>query len=203
MYTKIKECEKTIERVVPTQLDDVEIGALREHIARYNFILKYVKDKNVLDAACGTGYGSSLMSYVAKSITGYDLSSEALDYAKQLTYYCPTRFAKKKLGTKIPDKKFDVIVSFETIEHIKEIEKFIEWVARNSKMFIFSIPNELYDRKDNNFHLHRFTLEKIKNIVGKYFNNVSWAGQSLNGLDFKSLTDIAEAKFFIGIAQNI
>ena len=54
---------KADERVIPGISNTFN---LQKHIARYNFVLSEVKDKSVLDLACGTGYGSFLMSLVAK-----------------------------------------------------------------------------------------------------------------------------------------
>ena len=202
MYQKVKKVKDTYERLIPTQCGD-SIGAMREHVARYNFILKYVIDKNVCDAACGSGYGMSLMSYVAKKLTGWEVDKEAIDYCKQLAYYCPTKFKNVDLNRKLPKSKFDVLVSFETVEHLKNPEKFIKESAEVCDTFIFSVPNVRYDKVENEFHLHSFTLEEVKEMFGKYYNNISWAAQSLNGMDFQPLDKEEDAKFFIGIARNI
>jgi len=205
MFKRVKKVKDTYERLIPTQVGKDQEGLLREHIARYNFILKYVNNKKVCDAACGTGYGMSLMSYLAKDLTGWEIDDEAIDYAKQLAYYCPNKFKKVDLNEKLPKvkNKFDVLVSFETIEHLKDPEEFIKNTLGVCKTFIFSVPNVRYDKVDNEYHLHSFELAEFMSLLGKYYNNVSWAGQSLNGLDFQSLTNEEDAKFFIGIARNV
>jgi len=204
MFKRVKKVKDTYERLIPTQVNG-QIGLLREHIARYNFILKYVEKKKVCDAACGTGYGMSLMSYVAEDLTGWEIDEEAIEYCKQLAYYCPNKFKKTDLNKPLPKskKKFDVIVSFETLEHLENPENFIKDTVDKTDMFIFSVPNVRYDKVDNEYHLHSFTLEEAMEMVGKYYNNISWAGQSLNGLDFQSLSNEKDAKFFIGIARNV
>src|SRR5208282_5082698 len=53
-----------------------------EHITRYKFAVPYVKEKRVLDIACGSGYGSSLLAETAATVNGRDLSPEAIEYCK-------------------------------------------------------------------------------------------------------------------------
>jgi protein-L-isoaspartate O-methyltransferase len=49
---------------------------IREHLIRYVMALDSVAGKDVLDVACGSGYGMFLMSYLAKSVSGYDYDKE-------------------------------------------------------------------------------------------------------------------------------
>ena len=56
----------------------------QEHIVRYLFASQFVRSKVVLDAACGTGYGSSLLlDKGAKKVIGVDISKDAIDYCNQ------------------------------------------------------------------------------------------------------------------------
>ena len=53
---------KTLERIDPENTTFIHKGTLLQHLERYKFVLEFCKNKNVLDAACGTGYGSKLIS---------------------------------------------------------------------------------------------------------------------------------------------
>ena len=69
----------TGERLVPGKVDlELEV----EHMNRYIFASDLVKDKKVLDAACGTGYGTALLAQTAQKVCGIDISEEAISYAK-------------------------------------------------------------------------------------------------------------------------
>ena len=63
------------ERVVIELEENDEIKLA--HIARYEFAQKYVKDKNVIDVACGSGYGSRILKEGgANKIIGIDSSHD-------------------------------------------------------------------------------------------------------------------------------
>ena len=75
---KIRPMEFTGERMVlGTNNYELEI----EHLNRYHFGAQFVKDKRVLDVACGTGYGSAILAENAAFVEGIDISREAIDYA--------------------------------------------------------------------------------------------------------------------------
>ena len=76
--------EFTLERVVPN--DNKTRFLFQEHSLRYLFASQFVKSKTVLDAACGTGYGASMMLDAgAKKVVGIDNSAEAIEYCKKTT----------------------------------------------------------------------------------------------------------------------
>ena len=72
--------EFTGERVVPGQVD---VDLWNEHIARYAFAARLCRNRRVLDAGCGTGYGSAELALNAQLVTGIDVSAEALAYAAE------------------------------------------------------------------------------------------------------------------------
>ena len=97
-----------------------------EHWHRYHFVLPMLTGKNVLDVASGEGYGSALMATTAATVSGVDVSPEAVAHARaayttrQNLTFTEGSCAKLPFG----DGTFDVVVSFETIEHILEQNEF-------------------------------------------------------------------------------
>src|ERR1700731_1170167 len=71
--------EFTGERVIPGQVND---DLWSEHVARYAFARRYADGKRVLDAGCGTGYGSAELAQSAAAVTGVDISADAIEYAR-------------------------------------------------------------------------------------------------------------------------
>jgi len=133
----------TGERLVPnyTPCDPRDQVA---HITRYEWARQFCKDRAVLDAACGCGYGTAILADVAHSVHGIDISSEAIAYAWK--NYCRTNvgFEVRQVEqlNNIPGR-FDVIVSFETIEHLFRPSRMLRQVHLKLApygLFIVSAP---------------------------------------------------------------
>ncbi|WP_394217639.1 class I SAM-dependent methyltransferase [Halobacillus trueperi] len=123
--------EDTGERAIPKKMDPMN-NMLLEHIARYVFSTPYVRGR-VLDLACGTGYGSLKIAKETKDkideIMGVDICEETLQYAVH-NYYHPLLTFKQgdAMDASLPQEigTFDTILSFETIEHVKDDRLFVE-----------------------------------------------------------------------------
>lgn len=131
------------ERQVGTELSDIE----PKHVERYEFAEKYCTDKDVLDAACGCGYGSHILSRDAKSVLGIDYSADTIDYAQEVWAAKNITFKQFDLNsdfTTLGD--FDIIVSLETVEHldapiIQTCQKF-QKILRPGGLLVLSHPEK-------------------------------------------------------------
>jgi ubiquinone/menaquinone biosynthesis C-methylase UbiE len=147
-----------------------------EHMIRYTAAVPLVKNKVVLDIASGTGYGSKLLARNAIKVYGIDSDKKAISYA------CNNFNAKNieyKVGDAIniplSDSSVDIVVTFETIEHIKDYNKFIKEVKRVLKpsgLTIISTPNDLEFAEGNHFHLHEFKYDELIKVLKKDFDNI-------------------------------
>ena len=166
--------EFTGERVIPGQ-DDVDL--FNEHRARYWFARRFAKGKNVLDAACGTGYGSALLAEIARAVVGVDVDRGALDYARQHFRVPNLRFAQSDcLALPFADGCFDRIVAFEIIEHLDQTEAFLAELRRvlaPAGALILSTPNRLYytdEREEiNPFHRREFSYPEFEEMLRSVF----------------------------------
>lgn len=164
-----------IERVNPNNLEQKFL--FQEHLVRYYFASNFIKNKSVLDAACGMGYGSSILSENGSSkVIGIDNSTEAIEY-------CKSNYSNSKLNFELGDcrkisfkkSEFDVVVSFETVEHLENPDEFlleIKRVLNEQGTLIISTPNMEKYQENNPFHKHEFTLNEFKIFLKKYFKNV-------------------------------
>lgn len=138
-----------------------------DHVRRYQLIKRFCYGK-VLDAACGVGYGSYLLSNNPdiSEVIGLDISSDAISQAKQEFISPKIRFLQKSITDL--DEPCDTFVSLETLEHIQEVDVFVKAVARcQPNILIVSFP----DKKSthfNEFHFHDFKKQDLINLFGGY-----------------------------------
>lgn len=158
-----------------------------EHAARYRFALERVDGKRVLDIACGTGYGIGLLQRSARFVCGVDVDNEA---ARQARSECAENAAAiLGDGLRLPfrDASFDVVTSFETVEHIHDRPAFLRELYRILKpegCLLISTPNAHYTRPvngkpSNPFHIYEYTPEEFAEELKKVFVVHEQLGQSL------------------------
>jgi len=164
------------------------------HLARYAWAQQFVRPGDrVLDAACGLGYGAAMLAdaTLADSVVGVDHDEEAVRYATD--HYARDRrrlnFETRDLST-VNDwsrASFDVIISFETLEHLPAPAKFIAECQRlltPGGRLICSVPNESLDEQYSGTapqHLHIFTRTLLEQLCGKFLSIEQVCGQSAGG----------------------
>jgi SAM-dependent methyltransferase len=172
----------TGERFIPGTRGEIWI----EHWHRYHFASRWSAGRRVLDIACGEGYGSALLSRNAAHVTGVDVSLEAIEHARQA--YGSARNVEFRSGSctriPLPDASVDLVVSFETIEHIEEQQAFLDEVARvltPDGVLLVSCPNkeEYTDKRefDNEFHVKELYREELDALLRSRFAHADWYGQ--------------------------
>ncbi len=151
-----------------------------EHLHRYAFARQYTEGKVVLDIASGEGFGSNLLSKNAAFVYGVDLSADAVEHSRNEYRQVNTKFIEGN-ATNIPllDGEVDVVVSFETLEHLTEHEQMIQECRRVMKedgIFIISTPNKKFYSDltgyRNEFHVKELYDSEFTELVGKYFSNI-------------------------------
>ena len=198
--SKVK-LENTGERMIPEAHNNTLVYG--EHISRYRAAMDIVKNKVVLDIASGSGYGSQMLADSATYVYGVDVSDAAIEYAKG-------QYSSKNLkyivgsAERIPleENSVDVVTTFETIEHVKDYDKFMSEIARVLKpdgIAIISTPNDPEFAEGNHFHLHEFVRDELLSLTHKYFKNTkeffqaSWLYTGV--FDGKKISDSWESHF--------
>jgi GT2 family glycosyltransferase/ubiquinone/menaquinone biosynthesis C-methylase UbiE/glycosyltransferase involved in cell wall biosynthesis len=173
----------TGERYIPTEQGKIRL----EHYHRYTITLDAVKEKDVLDVACGEGYGSFLMADVARSVAGVDISNEVIDHASA-TYKKPNLvfYQGSAINLNFADASFDVVVSFETIEHLAEQTQMlaeIKRVLRPDGLLVISSPNRpIYSEESgehNEFHVKELDFNEFDELLKTQFSNIQYFGQRM------------------------
>ena len=138
---KVASLNFTGERYTPEITGNIYL----EHMHRYSVLKDMVTGQRVLDIASGEGFGSYHMAQFARSVTGVDISQEAVSHA-QLRYQRDNLSFKTGSCSAIPMDKasVDVVVSFETIEHHDEHVQMMAEIRRVLKpggVLIISSPD--------------------------------------------------------------
>ena len=152
-----------------------------EHYHRYATCLDAAAGKTVLDIASGEGFGSALLARNAKCVIGVDIDQNTVRHAQHK--YERLRNVSFVVGDAralpLESKSVDLIVSFETIEHIHEHQKMLDEllrVLRRDGAVIVSSPDKInYSDKPgfaNPFHVHELTHHQFVRLFKKSFRSV-------------------------------
>ena len=148
-----------------------------EHLHRYALAKNYIKNKIVLDIACGEGYGTNLLSENASFVYGVDIDRETVEKAKIKYTKENIQFLEGNTSA-IPlnDNSVDVVISFETLEHHDKHDEMMLEITRVLKpngVLIISTPDKLFysDERNykNEFHVKELYKEDFCFLISKYF----------------------------------
>jgi len=177
------ELEFTGERFTPECVREIAY----EHWHRYAWASTLVEGRRVLDAACGEGYGSHLLSASAKRVFGVDLSAEAIEHAR-------ARYGSEKLEFRqgdvtrldLDDDSMDVVVSFETLEHLDAQDAMLtefRRVLRPDGFLLISSPDKkTYSDETgyrNPYHAKELYRHQFEALLGRHFPAFRLFGQKL------------------------
>jgi GT2 family glycosyltransferase/ubiquinone/menaquinone biosynthesis C-methylase UbiE len=217
----------TGERFVPG-IEDVKLEI--EHFQRYISVKELVRGKHVLDGACGEGYGSAILSETAASVIGIDIDNGAVSRAtEKYKDRNNLKFVEASIADLhiIEDQSLDVVISFETIEHVPvEVQgEYLNEIARILKtdgFLVMSTPNkeiysDLYDYH-NEYHIKEFYKDEFIEFLQSKFKNIQLYNQYFevssiidsNASDDKVVHYFKdrrkyqyEGKYFLAVASNV
>ena len=175
------------------------------HWQRYLFFRPWYEDAVIIDAASGEGYGANYASTFATKCTGVDISDEAVIHATRR--YPHTRF---KAGD-VCEQDYsgaDLVLSFETIEHLDQPVAFLKALSACQGRIVISTPNRALvspgngpeDKPLNQFHTREWTPTEFAELIEGHFSgrtvrflsqDAFWPGTIREGLDEKALFTIA------------
>jgi ubiquinone/menaquinone biosynthesis C-methylase UbiE len=217
------------ERFSPHQTGDIAL----DHLTRYAAAATMVHDNDeVLDVASGEGYGSALLAVKSRRVTGVDINADCVQHATE-RYTTPNlRYLQANAESlPLPDGFFDVVVSFETIEHcVNPMAALAEMkrVLKPRGFLVISTPDKVEFNRDrhgvNPFHAHEFTRDEFEAALANRFKHVRMLGQTTKryslltgadgnptttfsvghreGLDMWLSTVIATPMYLIGVASD-
>lgn len=183
-------------------LDDTDQDqqAKDEHLARYRYVVPEAKGRKVMDVGCGAGYGAAAMAELAEYVVGVDRRPEAIAYAREhykrenlafnetpIRHLTKVAQLSEELGILAPwfDPKFDLVTSFEVLEHLEDPEDLLLAVrALLSPRGTFYLSTPFYDREvhvapadamanfGNPWHLHAWDEPGLRRLLSPHFRDV-------------------------------
>lgn len=176
----------------------VAVHIRENHLQRYMFADSQIRafenrtavnSLNILDLACGIGYGSNLISKKGRKVIGIDKSSTTIKEAD--IYYGGSNIQFLEGNGEnlfFQNDSFHIITCFETLEHMDSPETMLQETVRvlnsNGELYL-STPNRAVtnpsatsdDQPPNKFHKHEYNIEELCNLLSKFFNEVDILGQ--------------------------
>ena len=146
-----------------------------DHMERYIFAQQYAKGKKILDIACGSGYAANIfLDSGAKEYTGVDISKHSIQYAKKHYSSDSASFIVGDICNFNTKETFDLIVCFETIEHVECYSKALKNLSSmlsDNGVLLISSPNRkvtspralsIQDTPKNPYHTQEFLIDELK-----------------------------------------
>jgi SAM-dependent methyltransferase len=138
---------------------------------------------DVLEVGCGEGRGIDRILPRATSYSAIDKIAEVIDHLK--TKYPAGKFFSGNIPPLGPfaDNSFDVVVTFQVIEHIKDDVSFLKEIHRVLKPGGFAMittPNRPMSLSRNPWHIREYTGRELGDLAKKIFSRVEVKGISGN-----------------------
>jgi SAM-dependent methyltransferase len=165
----------SLERLVPDHLSEGDVTGretLELHLERYRFAARHARDGQLLDIACGVGYGTRLLRDESRQVSfalGVDLCEESIAYARE-------RYGRDGVEYRVGDamqfedaEGFDTIVSLETVEHLPRPLRLIDNLVsllRPNGVLVASVPTTP-SVDVNPHHLHDFTERSFRRLFSQ------------------------------------
>jgi O-antigen biosynthesis protein len=173
----------TGERYLPQITGEIQL----EHVHRYLVAREYAKDKDVLDIACGEGFGSAILANAARSVIGVDIAADAVKHASIRYRLDNVQFQQGSCAAiPLDNDSIDLVVSFETIEHHdahKAMMAEIKRVLRPGGLVIISSPDKkeysILPNYRNPYHVRELFKEEFEDLLRAYFKNLALLSQRI------------------------
>ena len=147
-----------------------------EHHARYRWAAKLARDRTVLDAGCGTGFGSEILARSgATRVDGFDVSLEAVEHALRRAGELAEFVVGDLNRIPFPDDAFELVTCFEAIEHVADPFRVMDELRRvvaPGGLVLVSTPNRGVYAAGNPHHLHELTSEEFATALRERFPHV-------------------------------
>jgi len=152
----------------------------RRHLAVYEWIAARCAGLDVVDMACGEGYGTDVLARRAARVTGVDANPEAHAHAAA-KYTAPGVRFERDLVDRYSEP-CDAVVFLQTIEHVEDPGAVLRHFKAMADVVYVSTPNVLTlapegaEKSDNPWHLKEYRAEEFADLCSSVFDQVEMLG---------------------------
>jgi 2-polyprenyl-3-methyl-5-hydroxy-6-metoxy-1,4-benzoquinol methylase len=155
----------------------------RRHLVVYDWIARRTAGRDVVDMACGEGYGADVLARGARTVTGVDANPQAHEHARLRYRRANLSFDRDLVGRW--DGEVDDVVFLQTIEHVEDPGAVLEHFKRLQRpggAAYISTPNVLTlapkgaERSGNPWHVHEYRAEEFAGLLAAHFDSVELHG---------------------------
>jgi SAM-dependent methyltransferase len=170
--------ELTGERTMPDV--PAENYWFRRHLAVYEWIAERCAGLDVVDMACGEGYGVEVLARRARRVTGVEANPEAFEHAR-LKYTGPGVHFERNM-VELYSEPCDAVVFLQTIEHVPHPRRVLAHFKEMCGTVYVSTPNLLTiappgARKSGNpWHLREYRAQEFRALCAGVFDRVELLG---------------------------
>jgi ubiquinone/menaquinone biosynthesis C-methylase UbiE len=162
-----------------------EVGQARlievEQVSRYLWAAQVAADRVVLDAGCGTGYGSRLLADGgARQVIGVDIARASLETATPEIPETVRLVAGDLRKLEFQDDAFDLVVCFEVIEYVDEPLTVLGELTRvlaPRGLLLVSIPNCAADQPGRPYRGQEFSSAELEQALAATLSHVQFVTQ--------------------------
>ncbi len=140
------------------------------HRKAYSRAAELARGREVLDLGCNNGAGTALIAQAARRVRGVDVSPRAIASARRKYRSSGIEFHRVDgAAPQFPDRSFDMVTSFQVIEHVLDVAAYlaeVRRVLRPAGIALLTTPNRVI-RLDpgmkpwNRFHVTEYTASGL------------------------------------------
>jgi SAM-dependent methyltransferase len=158
------------------------------HRATYDFAAGFCTGRSVLDYGCGSGWGSQCIAEIAAGVDAIDVAADAIAYAGE---HHPHPYLRHRViddNAPLPfvDAAFDVVLSFQVIEHVADVDRYLGEIRRVLEpggIALFATPDRStrllpLQRPWNRWHLREYSSTTLARALGRHFGDVEMLAMS-------------------------
>jgi SAM-dependent methyltransferase len=152
---------------------------MARHQAAYVFARHRIGAGRVLDLGSGSGHGAAQLAAAGATVVGVDrVAPDASSRGGGVL------FVRADLrGLPFPDASFDLILSFQVVEHLEDPSEYLGAIARLCKregLAILTTPNLLMSDRVNPYHVHEYLADELGERLREHFEEVEMCGVGMS-----------------------